>query len=180
MRKATEYKKEIETIKKDIERLLFTLKLSFSVEDILYADSITQKDLNVLDAKKEYRIFLNQSFSITENEPPFKTIIKKTRQNLLYLSSKKIEKLEEKKLYELMYNYTKLTNLFRRFKLLVEEIDINIKLTYTEIEAHKNLSYVYGIEKQMNTINELTDKDYLELIDLQRNITESIRLYKVK
>lgn len=173
-----DYKNEIEKTKEEIKYVLLDLKLKQKTEEIIYSDSITYNNIDL--SKKEFRVFLNYTYFERE-----KNELKKTRENLFYLSSNKIEKLKDDKLFFVMNKITKLYNLFRKYKNLVEQIEIDICLNYDRVITTHSLISVFDFEKatellniEMKKLSKFEEENYNKLTDYLNKLKKEEQLYR--
>ena len=104
------YVQEIEKVKKELKSVLINLQSKFTVEEIIYSDSITINSIDL--SKKEFKMFLNYSYFIEEG---IERTTKKTRANLFYLSLNKIMTYKEKKPEKLDYIFSNCLKLYYLF-----------------------------------------------------------------
>lgn len=168
------YIEEIEQIKKELKSVLINLKSKFSVEDIIYSDSITLNDIDL--SKKEFKMLLNYSYFVEED---LKLITKKTRANLFYLSNNKLFMYNEKKpkkLEEIFSNCLKLYYLFKSYKNTIEKIDIHLNMKFNSIYTKNFLvitkDFNEASEELTEEINKLSKEDYEEYSSLKEFLKE--------
>lgn len=168
------YIEEIEQIKKELKSVLINLKSKFSVEDIIYSDSITLNDIDL--SKKEFKMLLNYSYFVEED---LKLITKKTRANLFYLSNNKLFMYNEKKpkkLEEIFSNCLKLYYLFKSYKNTIEKIEIHLNMKFNSIYTKNFLvitkDFNEASEELTEEINKLSKEDYEEYSSLKEFLKE--------
>lgn len=168
------YIEEIEQIKKELKSVLINLKSKFSVEDIIYSDSITLNDIDL--SKKEFKMLLNYSYFVEED---LKLITKKTRANLFYLSNNKLFMYNEKKpkkLEEIFSNCLKLYYLFKSYKNTIEKIEIQLNMKFNSIYTKNFLvitkDFNEASEELTEEINKLSKEDYEEYSSLKEFLKE--------
>ncbi len=167
------YVQEIEKVKKELKSVLINLQSKFTVEEIIYSDSITINSIDL--SKKEFKMFLNYSYFIEEG---IERTTKKTRANLFYLSLNKIMTYKEKKPEKLDYifsNCLKLYYLFRSYKNIREGIEIHLNLKFNKIYTKRYLNVLknfdqYSNEEILTELNNLSKEDYDEYITLENLI----------
>ncbi|MDK2063348.1 hypothetical protein PT447_00240 [Aliarcobacter butzleri] len=170
---------EIEEIKKELKSVLINLKSKFSVEEIIYSDSITVNSI-VLN-KKEFKMLLNYSYFVEED---LKQITKKTRANLFYLSNNKIFMYNEKKPEKLDFifsNCLKLYYLFKAYKNTIEKIEIHLSMKFNSIYTKQFLVITKDFEEAnkelAEELNKLSKEDYKEYDSLKTLLKEEEQRY---
>lgn len=168
------YIEEIEQIKKELKSVLINLKSKFSVEDIIYSDSITINNIDI--NKKEFKMLLNYSYFVEED---LNLTTKKTRANLFYLSNNKIFMYKEKKtekLEEIFNNCLKLYYLFKSYKNTIEKIEIHLNMKFNSIYTKNFLVItkdpIEASEELTEEINKLSKEDYEEYNSLKEFLKE--------
>ncbi|MCT7519081.1 hypothetical protein [Aliarcobacter cryaerophilus] len=165
------YVQEIEKVKKELKSVLINLQSKFTVEEIIYSDSITINSIDL--SKKEFKMFLNYSYFIEEG---MERTTKKTRANLFYLSLNKIMTYKEKKPEKLDYifsNCLKLYYLFKSYKNLREGIEIHLNMKFNKLCTKNYLALLKSFDEHSNEeiskeLNSLSKEDYEEYIALDK------------
>lgn len=176
MKTVEEYKNEFNSLKNNISDLLKKTKLKFTVDEFLNFDSIAYNSLTTIElnidpkilAKQDYLILGNERY-FTEDEN-FRRIEKKTRTTLFSIKKSKLLKLDDNEVFDMLIDYIKLIEAYKRYKILRKDLDNFIYLKFPDITTWSLLIGLYGIDFCDEKINELANDEYFDFIDLQRDL----------
>lgn len=182
MKTAEAYKNDFQTLKNNIEELLKKTSSKFTVEEFLNFDSISYTSLTTIELnldpkllkKQDYLILANERYTIEDEN--FRKIEKKIRTTVFSIKKNKLLKLTDKEVFSVMFDYIKLIETFKRYKILRKDLDNFIFLNFPEITTWYTLIGLYGIEYCEEKMSELKNDEYWNYIDLQNELQESEKI----
>jgi hypothetical protein len=182
MKTAEAYKNEFQTLKNNIEALLKKTNSKFTVEEFLNFDSISYTSLTTIELnldpkllkKQDYLILANEKYSIVDEN--FKNIEKKIRTTIFSIKKNRLLKLTEEEVFSILFDYIKLIETFKRYKILRKDLDNYILLHFPEITTWLVLFGLYGMEYCLDKIKEFRTDEYWYFIELQNKIQEEERM----
>jgi hypothetical protein len=182
MKIVEEYKNEFKTLKENIEELLKKTTSKFTVEEFLNLDSISYTSLTTIELnldpkllkKQDYLILANEKYTIEDEN--FRQIEKKIRTTVFSIKKNRLLKLTEEEVFSIIFNYIKLIETFKRYKILRKDLDNFILLNFPEITTWHLLMSLYGIEYCEDKMNEFKSNEYLDYIYLQNELQESEKI----
>lgn len=182
MKTAEAYKNEFQTLKNNIEALLKKTNSKFTVEEFLNFDSISYTSLTTIELnldpkllkKQDYLILANERYTIEDEN--FRKIEKKIRTTVFSIKKNKLLKLTDEEVFLILFDYIKLIETFKRYKILRKDFDNFILLNFPEITTWYTLMGLYGIDYCVDKMREYKTDEYWDYIDLQNELQESEKI----
>jgi hypothetical protein len=182
MKTAEEYKNEFQKLKDNIEELLNKTKSKFTVDEFLNLESISYTSLTTIELnvdpkllkKQDYLILANEKYTIEDEN--FKKIEKKIRTTVFSIKKNRLLKLSDEEVFLILFDYIKLIETFKRYKILRKDLDNLILLNFPEITTWFTLMGLYGMEYCFEKISKLRTENYWEYIELQNKLQEEEKI----
>lgn len=178
MKTIEDFKNEITILKNEIQELLNNLKLKYTLDEFLNFDSIAYQSLTNIELnldpeklkKQDYLILANERYTIEDEN--FRKIEKKTRSTIFSMKKSKLLKLDEDEVFETLFEYVKLIEYFKRYKILRKDLDNFILLKFPETTTWYLLMNLYGIEFCLDKMTKYKTDEYWAYIEFQNELQE--------
>lgn len=182
MKTAETYKNEFKILKNNIEELLQKRNSKFTVEEFLNFDSISYTSLTTIELnldpellkKQDYLILANERYTIEDEN--FRQVEKKIRTKVFSIKKNKLLKLSDEEVFSIIFDYIKLIETFKRYKILRKDLDNFILLNFPEVTTWYTLMGVYGIEYCEDKMNEYKTDEYWDYTSLQNELQKSEKI----
>ena len=94
---------------------------------------------------------------------------------MIYIENKLL-KLTDEEVFLILFDYIKLIETFKRYKILRKDFDNFILLNFPEITTWYTLMGLYGIDYCVDKMREYKTDEYWDYIDLQNELQESEKI----